>query len=226
MAEWGMGSPAMAFQPERTRMVETQIAAHGVRDPRVLSAMERVERHRFVRPEDLARAYEDGALPIGQGQTISQPYMVAKMSELLALAGPERVLEIGTGSGYQTAVLAELAREVFTVERIPTLSGRAQEILRGMGYANIRFRIADGSLGWPEHAPFDRILVTAGAPEPPGTLLDQLAPGGTAVIPVGDERGQTLRVITRDAEGRLATRSSVACVFVKLIGQEGWRAEG
>lgn len=206
-------------------MVEAQIAARGVRDARVLAAMERIPREAFLPPEDAGRAYEDRAIPIGAGQTISQPYMVARMTEELRLAGRERVLEVGTGSGYQTAVLAELAADVFTVERIACSSDRSREVLAALGYAHIRFRVGDGSLGWAEHAPFDRILVTAGAPDLPPSLVTQLAPGGILVVPVGDERSQVLVSASRGPDGRLLKAQSTPCSFVRLVGREGWSAE-
>ncbi len=212
-------------QRERTRMVELQIAARGVKDPRVLAAMERIPREAFLPSEEAGRAYEDRAVPIGPGQTISQPYMVARMTEELRLTGAEKVLEIGTGSGYQTAVLAELAREVFTIERVPASAGRARDVLARLGHTNVRLKTGDGSLGWPEHAPFDRILVTAGAPDIPPSLVAQLAPGGILVVPVGDERSQMLVSVSKAADGRLLKSRSTPCTFVKLVGQEGWAAE-
>lgn len=206
-------------------MVEMQIAARGVRDARVLAAMERVPRETFLPPEDAGRAYEDRAIPIGAGQTISQPYMVARMTEELRLSGRERVLEVGTGSGYQTAILAELAAEVFTVERLPDPSGKTQKTLAQLGYANILFRIGDGSVGWAERAPFDRILVTAGAPDIPRSLAAQLTPDGILVLPVGDERSQVLVSASRGPDGRLLKAQSTPCSFVKLVGREGWNTE-
>lgn len=212
-------------QGERTRMVETQIAARGVKDRRILAAMERIPREAFLPPEEAARAYEDRAVPIGLGQTLSQPYMVARMTEELRLTGAEKVLEVGTGSGYQTAILAELAGETFTIERIGALTERARKTLTDLGYGNIRFQTGDGTLGWPENAPYDRILVTAGAPAVPETLTGQLAPGGTLVIPVGDERSQMLVSISKTADGRLLRSSSTPCTFVKLVGRQGWTTD-
>ncbi len=220
-----MPEPERDFQRERTRMVATQIAARGVKDPRVLAAMKRVPRERFLLLEDRGLAHEDHAVAIGRGQTLSQPYMVAKMTEELCLTGSERVLEIGTGSGYQTAILAELAAEIFTVERIEELSLRARHTLEELGYRNIRFRVGDGSQGWGEFAPYERILVTAGAPELPPSLVAQLAPGGILAIPVGDERSQILTIVSKTADGRIVQSRSTLCTFVKLIGQEGWTAE-
>ncbi len=209
----------------RRRMVEEQLAGRGIHDPHVLRLMAAIPRQRFVDPALASRAYSDHALPIGQEQTISQPYMVALMTQALELTGEEKVLEIGTGSGYQTAVLAELADRVFTVERIPAIGLAARERLLGMGYSNIVFRIADGSLGWREMAPFDRVLVTAAAPRVPGFLEEQLRVGGHAVVPVGETEAQALLRIAR-TEGGLAERELCACSFVPLIGREGWDPAG
>lgn len=190
----------MEFEVERHRMVETQIRARGVREVAVLAALAKVPRHLFV-PEDLRRfAYADEPLPIGEGQTISQPYIVAYMTEALKLRGTEKVLEVGTGSGYQTAILAELSREVLTVEVVGSLSARAQEVLERLGYRNIRFRVGDGWLGWPEEAPFDAMMVAAAASEIPPALEQQLAPGGRLIIPVGVEF-QELCLVTRTRKG-------------------------
>ena len=178
-------------------------------------------RERFVPESERRFAYSDGPLSIGFGQTISQPYIVALMTELLRPHARMRVLEIGTGSGYQTAVLAECVGEVYTVEIVPELSRRAEELLRDLGYTNVRFRVGDGSLGWPEHAPFDRILVTAGAPDLPPPLFEQLAEGGLLVIPIGDRESQVLEVVTK-RNGRALARRLVDCAFVPLLGKEGW----
>lgn len=209
------------YEAARQTMVAEQLVARGVRDRRVLDAFLKVPRHLFVREEDVERAHEDHPLPIGGAQTISQPYMCAYMTERLALTGSERVLEIGTGSGYQAAVLAELAREVYTVERVADLSSSAQERLEGLGYANLRYRIGDGTLGWREEAPFDRILVTAGAPTVPPALVAQLGAEGILVIPVGDERVQTLTEVRRRGD-RVEEKTLGPCVFVKLVGRQGW----
>ncbi len=212
-------------QTERRRMVEGQIRRRGVKDERVLRAMEKVPRHLFV-PEHLrAYAYEDCPLSIGRGQTISQPYMVALMTEMLGPGPGDRVLEVGTGSGYQTAVLAELAREVYTIERIPELAERAAERLRRLGYRNVFVEVGDGSMGLPDKAPFDGILVTAGAPDVPSPLVDQLAVGGRLVIPVGSEYHQTLVALTRHEEG-LERTVGTGCVFVPLIGARAWAPRG
>lgn len=212
---------ASDYAVARRRMVEDQLAARGITDPHVLRIMAAVPRQRFVDPTFAGRAYGDHALPIGQDQTISQPYMVALMTQALELTGEEKVLEIGTGSGYQTAILAELADRVFTVERIPAIGLAARERLQGMGYTNVVFRLADGSLGWREMAPYDRILVTAGAPRVPLFLEEQLRPGGHAVIPVGETENQVLTQVTRTEEGSIE-RALCGCSFVPLIGREGW----
>lgn len=209
----------------RRQMVEAQLARRGIRDPRTLAAMARVPRERFVPPELTERAYEDGPLAIGLGQTISQPYMVATMSEALELRGGERVLEVGTGSGYQTAVLLEMGADVLSVELLPELSARARANLDAAGYAGRgRLRVGDGSMGAPEEAPFDRVIVTAGAPDVPLTLLEQTREGGALVVPVGGEREQELLRLRR-RDGRVTRESLCGCVFVKLRGAEGWSAD-
>jgi protein-L-isoaspartate(D-aspartate) O-methyltransferase len=209
------------FATARRRMVETQLQARGVRDPEVLRALGRVPRHLFVDEAFVDRAYGDSALPIGHGQTISQPLMVATMTEALQLEGSEKVLEIGTGSGYQTAVLAEIAERVFSVERVAALYRRARSLLDRLGYHRVVLRHGDGTLGWLDHAPYDAIVVTAGAPHVPKALRDQLVEGGRLVIPVGDRYLQNLVRITRREEG---DRSEMlgGCVFVSLIGSDGW----
>jgi len=206
---------------ERRDMVDRQMRARGVRTARVLDAFRTVPRHRFLPPAAADQAYEDHPVCIACGQTISQPYMVALMTDALELRGGERVLEIGTGSGYQTAILAELAAEVFSVERLAELSRQAQRVLGELGYGNIRFRTGDGTLGWPDHSPFDCILVTAGGPSIPPSLEEQLADGGRLVMPVGGRGGQDLVRVRR--RGRELRRESLGgCVFVRLIGREGW----
>ncbi|HUU00716.1 MAG TPA: protein-L-isoaspartate(D-aspartate) O-methyltransferase [Myxococcota bacterium] len=207
---------------QRLQMVARQIEARGVRDPRVLAAMRKVPRHMFVPQASLPAAYEDRPLPIGQGQTISQPYMVATMTEALELRGDERVLEIGTGSGYQTAILAELAGEVISIERIGSLAEEAALRLAELGYNNVRVRTADGSLGWPALTPYAGIMVTAGAPRAPQALLDQLATGARMVIPVGGCNTQILETHLRIGPGKYNITRDTACRFVDLIGEQGW----
>lgn len=214
----------MEFTIPKERMVAEQLVRRGIRDARVLRAMGKVPRHHFVDEALAGRAYGDYPLPIGERQTISQPYMVALMTEALELAGHERVLEIGTGSGYQTAILAELCGKVYSVERIKSLADRAMRTLDSLGYYNVLVRVGDGSLGWREEAPFDAILVTAGSPEVPPTLMEQLAPKGRLVVPVGDAYGQVLRKGTWAEEGIRWTDLG-GCVFVKLIGEQGWPGE-
>jgi len=205
-------------------MVTRQIESRGVLDPRVLAAMRDVPREAFVPPMPAEEVYSDRALPIDAGQTISQPYIVAVMTESLAPADDDVMLEIGTGSGYQTAILARLVRQVHTVERIPELSRAAQARLRALEIGNVAYHLGDGSLGWPDAAPFDGILVSAGAPRVPDCLVEQLRPGARLVIPVGDEDTQTLVVVERTAHGTIE-RPMMACRFVKLIGECGWRAD-
>ncbi len=218
-----VGASSARFARARERMVEEQLARRGITDPRVLDAMRKVPRHLFVEEALRDRAYGDYPLPIGEGQTISQPYMVGIMIQLLRLGGSEKVLEIGTGSGYQTAVLAELARRVCSVERLASLATRARATLEGLGYTNVWVRTADGTFGWPDEAPFDRILVSAASPSVPGPLFDQLAEGGRMVLPVGDAFSQTLTVVER-VGGEMRTTVDSGCVFVKLIGKYGWEA--
>jgi protein-L-isoaspartate(D-aspartate) O-methyltransferase len=212
----------MNFDQAREQMVEEQLHARGIHDERVLAAMRRVPRHLFVETALRRRAYDDTPLPIGQEQTISQPYMVALMSALLELKGHERVLEIGTGSGYQTAVLAELAREVFSLERIESLTGSAHACLEALGYgAWVHLRTADGSNGWPEAAPFDGIMVTAAVQQIPRPLVEQLADGGYLVLPLGEVELQGLtRIHKRGTQLDVAYLGE--CRFVKLIGPYGW----
>jgi protein-L-isoaspartate(D-aspartate) O-methyltransferase len=207
---------------QRQHMIRTQIRERGVTDPRVLAALASVPRERFVHPDARGRAYTDHALGIGHHQTISQPYMVAVMTEALSVGPHDRVLEIGTGSGYQCAVLSLLAREVWSVERIPELTDGAERLLRELGYANVHLRTGDGTLGWPECAPFDAIVVTAAAPRPPPSLLDQLtSDGGRLVVPVGGRELQYLvRVVRTGTE--YASDRSFGCRFVPLLGEEGW----
>jgi protein-L-isoaspartate(D-aspartate) O-methyltransferase len=202
-------------------MVEMQLRQRDIVDERVLDAMARVPRELFVPPEERSRAYTDAALPIGSGQTISQPYMVARICEVLALHGSERVLDVGTGSGYQAAVLAELAAEVVTIERIPELAEEAKRTLGEAGYENVEVRIGDGTLGVRDLAPFKAIAVAAAAPDVPETLYEQLEPGGRMAIPVGKRRSQDLLLVVRSPEGPAVIRS-VPCRFVPLLGEEGF----
>jgi len=208
----------------RRRMVAQQLRDRGIHDPHVLRIMEAIPRHLFVDPALDVKAYSDSALPIGASQTISQPYIVALMSQALDLTGEEKVLEIGTGSGYQTAILAELADRVFTVERIRAIGNAARDRLTSMGYTNVVFRIADGTVGWREMGPYDRIVITAGAPRVPVFLADQLHPGGVAVVPVGPPKSQSLVKVTRSEQG-LDERILCDCAFVPLIGKDGWAGQ-
>ncbi|MGQ9700983.1 MAG: protein-L-isoaspartate(D-aspartate) O-methyltransferase [bacterium] len=205
-------------------MVKEQIIARGIKDERVIDAMLRVPRHLFVDKTYYHQAYNDYPLPIGCNQTISQPYMVAVMTELLELKGNESVLEIGTGSGYQTAILALLCVRVFTVERISELSFRARKTLSELGFNNINFLVGDGSLGWQEFAPYDGIIVTAGAPEMPRLLVNQLADNGKMVVPIGGEHYQTLNLIKKH-KGSILRKQLFECSFVPLLGKEGWGNE-
>uniref|UniRef100_I2Q182 Protein-L-isoaspartate O-methyltransferase n=1 Tax=Desulfovibrio sp. U5L TaxID=596152 RepID=I2Q182_9BACT len=214
--------PKIDFRRSRERMVREQIEARGVSDPQVLRAMRKVPRHLFVEEALTPQAYEDHPLPLGHGQTISQPYVVGWMTELLAVAPGMRVLEIGTGSGYQAAVLAELGAYVFTVERVRPLYAQARRRLEDLRYLKVRFKLDDGTLGWPEEAPFDRILVTAGGPKIPDPLRAQLADPGRMVIPVGgSKRSQTL-VVVRKENGRVEEQELGGVMFVDLVGAHGW----
>ncbi|MFA5515888.1 MAG: protein-L-isoaspartate(D-aspartate) O-methyltransferase [Desulfuromonadales bacterium] len=215
----------MDFSIARRRMVESQIRARGIVDPLVLDAMLQVPRHRFVEEALTGQAYTDFSLPIGDKQTISQPYIVAAMTAALELSGGEKVLEIGTGSGYQTAILSRIASRVFSVERISTLARRARRILDELGCSNVNIRLCDGTLGWREAAPFDHIIVTAGAPAVPAEYLAQLAPGGRLVIPIGAREGQILRRITRTDQDDYSEEDLFDCRFVPLIGHSGWSAQ-
>ena len=212
----------MNFEEARGHMVERQLMSRGIRSAWVLAAMGRVPRHLFVEASLRDMAYDDHPLPIDEGQTISQPYMVALMTDVLHVTPDSVVLEIGTGSGYQTAILAEQAKQVYSVERLDGLAQQARTLLASLHYRNIEIHVGDGTLGWPEHAPYDRIVVTAGAPVVPKALIGQLAEEGKLVIPVGDRMSQTLRILTKH-QGQLRTETSCQCVFVKLIGQDGWK---
>jgi len=209
----------------RARMVESQLRARGIRDERVLQSFLTVPRHLFVEPAMRGSAYGDYALPIGQGQTISQPYMVALMTEALRPEPDDRILEIGTGSGYQAAILTFLVRTVFTIERIPSLAQRAQQILSEIGITSVIQRVGDGSTGWKQFTPFDGIVVTAGAPHVPESLREQLADGGRLVVPIGGAGNQVLRIIHRRGD-TFVEEDGCLCAFVPLIGREGWPGPG
>jgi protein-L-isoaspartate(D-aspartate) O-methyltransferase len=213
------------FPQARDRMVEEEVVAKGIRDPRVLQAMREVPRHRFV-PEALEReAYTGNALPIGSGQTISAPHMVALMTEALCLSGSEKVLEVGTGSGYQAAVLFRITPRVITVERVPELAWRVQRLFAELNLEGIVVKVGDGTLGFAELAPYDRIVITAAAPHVPEALFDQLSPGGILVAPVGDRAEQVLKRYTKEPGG-LREESLCRCVFVPLVGKDGFPPEG
>jgi protein-L-isoaspartate(D-aspartate) O-methyltransferase len=212
------------YSSMRQQMVDTQIIARGIQDPKVIQAMRKVPRHLFLDEALRSQAYEDNPSPIGEKQTISQPYIVAMMTELLGLKGKEKVLEIGTGSGYQAAVIAEIAERVYSIERIPALAKRARKLLDDLKYTNIVITIGDGTLGWKEHSPYDGIIVTAAAPHAPTALLEQLKTGGRLVIPIGEEYAQDLMVYIREDDGEYSKENYGGVRFVKLIGDEGWRS--
>jgi len=213
------------YSKQRKRMVDVQLRARGIKDEGVLRAMGKIPRHLFVDEGILNQAYDDNPLPIGERQTISQPYIVALMTEALQLTGKEKVLEIGTGSGYQAAVLAELADRVLSIERIASLASKARIIIEYLNYFNVLIWVGDGTYGWKDEAPFDAIIVTAGAPVVPDTLKDQLAVGGKLVIPVGDRSTQTMIKITRLSKdpGDIKVEELGGCRFVSLIGEHGWK---
>ena len=215
----------MNLENARKRMVENQIVSRGINDRRLIDAMLKVPRHIFVEEAMASQAYSDSALPIGEKQTISQPYMVALMTATLQLTGTEKVLEIGTGSGYQTAILAQLAARVYTIERIRSLALKARKALDSLGFLNVNLRIEDGTGGWEAEAPFDAILVTAGAPDVPRQLIDQLSTGGRLVIPVGTQQDQVLVRLTKETDGSVIRENLGNCRFVKLIGQFGWSTD-
>lgn len=216
----------MNYTTARHNMVERQVIARGVSDPLVIAAMREVPRHLFVEEALRTQAYGEATLPIGERQTISQPYMVASMTAALGLQRHDQVLEIGTGSGYQAAILARLVRRVLSMERIPELARQARRVLDATGCGNVQIRVADGTLGWPEEAPFDAIIVTAGAPAIPDVYRQQLAIGGRLLIPVGDRNGQRLLRLVRTAADSFREETLLDCRFVPLIGAQGWRGPG
>jgi protein-L-isoaspartate(D-aspartate) O-methyltransferase len=215
------------YAKQRKKMVDSQIRSRGVRDERVLRAMEKIPRHLFIDEGLIDQAYNDNPLPIGEKQTISQPYIVALMTEALELKGREKVLELGTGSGYQAAILAELADRVFTVERLASLAQKARKLLESLNYYNVVIRVGDGTYGWREESPFDAIAVSAGSPSIPRMLVEQLAIGGRLVIPVGGRYSQSLIKLTRLSENPddVKKEDLGGCRFVSLIGEHGWKVE-
>lgn len=215
----------MAYENERSKMVSQQLVPRGISDKGVIEVFGKVPRHEFVSKKLLNEAYTDYPLSIGEGQTISQPYIVALMTECLKLDGTQKILEIGTGSGYQTAILAELANEIYSVERLQPLAENARQALDRLGYKNIKINVGDGTLGWEEFAPYDAIVVTAAAPRPPRSLLNQLKDGGRLVIPIGESFSQVLEVIEKTGN-TFKTTHVCGCVFVPLIGKEGWKESG
>lgn len=203
-------------------MIKHQLLDRGIKDKKVIATMRKIPRHLFIEEDLTNMAYDDHPLPIGEGQTISQPYMVAAMTEELDLKKKDRALEIGTGSGYQTAILAEICKEVYTIERIKSLSHKAEETLKRLEYRNIYFKVGDGTVGWDKHSPFDKILVTAGAPNIPDTLFNQLREKGKMIIPIGDRFSQILTLIEK-INNSLKKRALFECIFVPLIGERGWQ---
>jgi protein-L-isoaspartate(D-aspartate) O-methyltransferase len=220
-----MDKELSAYQRQREEMVRWQIEARGIKDPTVLSAFHNVPRHLFVSEALMDQAHGDFPLPIGEGQTISQPYIVAEMTEALAISKEDRVLEIGTGSGYQAAILAAIAYRVYTVERIHSLYLKTRKLFDDLKYHNIVTRYSDGTCGWKDESPFDAIIVTAGSPNIPKPLVDQLAPGGRLVIPVGNRFTQELMKLYKDIDGKVYSINMGGCRFVKLIGEHGWKDE-
>ena len=218
------GNGAEPFAAERFTMVERQLRPRGIHDERVLTAMYKVPRHEFVDRESWKDAYADHPVTIAEQQTTSQPYMIAAMIQAAQIKPEDRVLEVGAGSGYQTAVLAELANQVFAVERYDSLADAAGKALERLGYHNVKITAGDGSLGLPEAAPFDAIIVSAAAPRVPPALIEQLAPGGRLVIPVGDSQEQVVQLVQRDLNGYITLRTLEGCRFVPLIGQQGFAA--
>ena len=213
------------YRVARRRMVEQQIIARGVHDQRVIEAMLKVPRHLFVEPGLRSHAYSDASLPIGHKQTISQPYMVAAMSSALELTGEERILEIGTGSGYQTAILSMLVKRVYSIERISALAGGARRVLDQLAMSNINIKVGDGTIGWLDQSPFDGILVAAGAPDVPEGFLQQLEIGGKLVLPIGDRQEQILMRVTRVNGENFKREQLMGCRFVPLIGEQGWKTD-
>jgi protein-L-isoaspartate(D-aspartate) O-methyltransferase len=216
---------ALMFEEDRKNMVKYQLERRGIIDKRVLDAIFKIERHLFIDEADANFAYDDRPLGIGCGQTISQPYIVGLMTQTLELKGNESVLEIGTGSGYQTAILAALARIVYTVERVPELMARVERRLKAMDFKNIVYRTGDGSIGWAEKGLFDRILVAAASPKVPKQLFDQLNPGGRMVLPVGGRMSQELTLVIKRLDGEMQVLHRGGCLFVPLLGQAGWKEE-
>lgn len=216
----------MDYSNARRRMVAKHVVARGITDKKIISVMEEVPRHQFVEEALQSQAYTDYALPIGEKQTISQPFIVAAMTEALTLKQDDRVLEVGTGSGYQAAILSRLVSHVFSVERIVSLARRARRILDSIHYSNVHIHVSDGSCGWAEQGPFDAIIVTAGAPEVPQDYLDQLTIGGRLVIPVGNGNSQVLKRIIRTADQTFSEEDLLNCRFVPLIGEHGWSEKG
>lgn len=215
-------APEMDYAILRKRMVDEQLIPRGIKQPRVIEAFLKVQRHRFI-PEGLrSSAYADYPIPIGEGQTISQPYIVALMTECLDLSANQKVLEIGTGSGYQAAILAELSNQVYSIERFPSLAKRAEFLLQDLGYSNVRIKVEDGTLGWPEEAPFSRIIVTAATPEVPLPLTEQLSENGKMILPLGEAFNQVLTLIKKE-KGQLKSESICGCVFVPLIGKYAYQ---
>ncbi|MEE9499805.1 MAG: protein-L-isoaspartate(D-aspartate) O-methyltransferase [Candidatus Omnitrophota bacterium] len=212
----------MNYTALRNRMVEQQLIPRGISNERVLEAFRTVERHVFIPAELQDSSYEDHPLPIGEGQTISQPYMVALMTQCLDLKGDEKILEIGTGSGYQAAILATIVKEVYSVERVELLAKRAESALKKLGYNNVKIKVGDGTLGWREYAPYDGIIVTAAAPKIPDTYTEQLNIEGKLVIPTGTRFSQILTVAEKKTDG-IRAREVCGCVFVPLLGKDGWQ---
>lgn len=212
----------MDFAILRKRMVQEQLIPRGIKDPRVLEVFSKIERHRFIPDDFRGSSYADYPISIGEGQTISQPFIVALMTQSLEVSPEDKILEIGTGSGYQTAVLAELAKEVYTIERIESLAKRAEALLRGIGYNNIIIKVDDGTLGWKENAPFDKIIITAASPRIPLPLTEQLAEKGKLIVPLGEPFSQVLTLVEKRAD-QLQYQQICGCVFVPLVGKYGWK---